>query len=846
MAEEYKIEIGAELSASALSSLQSQINGLNINPIKIKIDDRNIKSQINNLRKQIQSLGNININLNSGLQVNGIARSMRQSGINAGNEFVNGFNNSISSISTYTNNAENTIRHMQRTLANMKLDRSSIDLVTQNLEQMNLEINRVATNINGNNLNISIRGIDELGRAVTIVKQFDYQSGRITNVGKTIAQSFETSADAAKRFQKEVNNAYSDLLSKQKQIGSLRIKLEGLDVSKNISEVKAIRQQITALETDYHDLFTVFGEHFSITQIEKLDQGFRDITSKVNILDAKMQDTSVIKQRETAYKQLLTTAKQIDSLELKIGSLKAIGGNSSQISVLESQLESLRNEYQSLATSLQGQLSTSQITELGKSFYETQNKLEELNAKIADTKAKMASNIKTDISNGSLENQVSQIESRFNSLNIKSDEVSTHIEKLKSLMSTMDSSDDIESVVADYEVFKNTLETVTNKVSVLQREQKSANMATKLEQSRTALNSQIDVWLKNNSAAAKQFGAQLREIQTQIKTADATQLQHLKAEFQEVTRQAKLAGVAGISTLDRFKRSLKTVSSYLSAAMLISRSVMTIRNMYNEVLKVDTAMTGLKRVTNLTNEAYSNMYSNMTKSAKKYGTTLSEIIDLNTSWVKLGFDSDISGRLAEITTMYQHVADLDSSTATENLVSTYKGFQKSLDESMGGDVTKEVEYIADIFDKLNNEYAVTAADVGGALQRSASSLQYANNTIQESSALVVGMNEVLQNAEKTGTILNTTALRLMGAKGKLEELGEDVDENIESVTKLQTHILNLTHGKVNIFNDDQTFKSTYQILKEIAAVYDSLSDVEAADLLETVAGRFCLNVQQCA
>jgi TP901 family phage tail tape measure protein len=54
---------------------------------------------------------------------------------------------------------------------------------------------------------------------------------------------------------------------------------------------------------------------------------------------------------------------------------------------------------------------------------------------------------------------------------------------------------------------------------------------------------------------------------------------------------------------------------------------------------------------------------------------------------------------------------------------------------------------------------------------------------------------------------------------------------------MQTHILNLTNGAVNIFKDDGSFKSTYQIMKEIAAIYDTLDDVSAADLLETISGK---------
>lgn len=288
---------------------------------------------------------------------------------------------------------------------------------------------------------------------------------------------------------------------------------------------------------------------------------------------------------------------------------------------------------------------------------------------------------------------------------------------------------------------------------------------------------------------------------------------------------------------DQFRQSLKTVGNYLSAAMLISRAIGTMRNMYNEVLKVDTAMTGLYRVTNLTGEQYQKMYSDMTESAKKYGSTLSDIIDLTTSWVKLGFDSNVANKLAEITTTYQHVADLDTNTATKNLITAYKAFQTSLDGVYNGDTAKAVSYISDIFDKLNNEFALSAADVGAAMERSASALREGGNSIQESAGLITGMTEVIQNADKTGTILQTTSLRLRGMKGQLEELGEEVDENVESISKMQTHILNLTHGKVNIFQDNGDFKSTYQILKEIAGVYNQLKDTERADLLETIAGK---------
>jgi hypothetical protein len=77
-------------------------------------------------------------------------------------------------------------------------------------------------------------------------------------------------------------------------------------------------------------------------------------------------------------------------------------------------------------------------------------------------------------------------------------------------------------------------------------------------------------------------------------------------------------------------------------------------------------------------------------------------------------------------------------------------------------------------------------------------------------------------------------------KGDLEAIGEEF-EDIESVSKIQTQIYNLTKGSVNIMDDlDPTkFKSTYEIMKQISAVWSEISEVDQAN-------NICLYVQKCA
>ena len=232
------------------------------------------------------------------------------------------------------------------------------------------------------------------------------------------------------------------------------------------------------------------------------------------------------------------------------------------------------------------------------------------------------------------------------------------------------------------------------------------------------------------------------------------------------------------------------------------------------------------------------MYSEMAQSARNYGATLTDIIDATTGWVKLGFDPNTSQRLAEVTTMYQHVTDLDTATAVDNLVTAYKGFQDELLALTNGDSAKAAEYVADVFDKLGNEFAVSAADVGAGLVNSASALNVAGNSLQQSAGMVVGITEVTQNAAKAGNAVRTLAMRLRGTTLKdLEDIGEDTEGLIEAVPKLRQTILDLTGNRVDIANTNGELKSTFEIMGDIAKVWDTIGTNEQANLLETIAGK---------
>ena len=548
----------------------------------------------------------------------------------------------------------------------------------------------------------------------------------------------------------------------------------------------------------------------------------------------------------TAYKELLSTIQQIRNIQtnlLKLDETK----DSNQILELEGQLKRLQESYQTIRQAFGSKFSSEQTTEINNALQTTIDKMATVQAKIDDVKASIARSIKDNISNGTLENQIQTIENDYRKLGLTEDEIAQKTQTLKSLLSTMGASDDIESVTRDYAAFGQEVVKAQNDVKALRGEQQKAKDEANLANNRQTLNSQIDVWLKKNSAAASQFGVRLREIQQELLTADGTKLTALKREFQEIKRQAELAGKATMTLGDKLKSKLGSLATYFSATMMISYAIRGIRSMFQNVLQVDTAMTELYRVTDLTEKQYSQLYDKMVAGAKKYNAALNDVISATAEWVRFGFDANLSEQLAELTVMYQHVTDLDHKLATENLLTAYKGFQPSLDAQFDGDAAAAVEHILDVYDKLNNELPVSAAQIAEGVNKTASVLEEAGATFEQASALIVGGGSVTQDFDAMGNSIKIATLRIHGMKGKLEELGEEVDENIQSVSKIQTQILNLTHGKVNIFEDDgEHFRNIYDVFKDIASVWDSLSDTESAELLELIAGIFYQNVQRCA
>lgn len=622
----------------------------------------------------------------------------------------------------------------------------------------------------------------------------------------------------------------------------LGVKLDTKGISNQIKAINSKTPVKVELKLDAKNALK------QINDIERKLKKLQNINIKINVNNKNNNNNNNpvnnVNELTTAYNKLKNISKNIGSIKIKLSDGLDTSKDVQQIKVLETQLQSLTSEYHKTVSKIKGKgdLSSAQWQSIQQQIDNTKLKLDQLGAEVADARSKFAKKIELKLETGNFANQVKKIESDSNKLSGTYKGIEIGIKEVRQALNDMafaSNKNDVEGLISANERYERALKDVQNQLQINARAERDAASKVKLEDNRNAFMSNIDAWLTKNSAAVKKFGAQMLQLKAQAKSCDQVTLNHLKNEFKQLDKEAEAAGLKMQTFGDKIKTQFQRYSSYLSVASLIMYVSQGLRDMFNQVVAIDSAMTELKKVTDETDASYNQFLSNAASRSKELGTTLEGLVSSTADFARLGYSFEESQGLAEVANIYAVVGDEIEGVegATQSLISTLAAFK---DEASGISDSDFAMDIVDKFNEVSNNFAISSGGIGEAMQRSASSLRAANNTIDESIAMITAANEVTQNPEKVGNAMKTISMRIRGAKTELEEAGESTDGMVESTAKLRQEIMALSG--VDIMLDKDNFKSTYQIMDELAEKWEDLSDISQATIIELIAGKHQGNV----
>ena len=310
------------------------------------------------------------------------------------------------------------------------------------------------------------------------------------------------------------------------------------------------------------------------------------------------------------------------------------------------------------------------------------------------------------------------------------------------------------------------------------------------------------------------------------------QIQDIDNQLKSLDDRMKTTGQSGASMWSRIGNRLTDMNSKLIAQYLSWQDwIRYIRTAITTIRELDTALIDLRKTTTMTTEEMNQFYYDSSRVAQQMGVTTSEIIQQAANWSRLGYSSkEAATQMAALSSQFAQISPgMSVDTATDGLVSSMKAFGYEVD-----DVERKV---MDNINRIGNTMATTNEEIVQMLTRSSAAMAAANNSIEETIALESAAVQVTRNAETTGTALRTISMRIRGYDEETEELSEDYENlsgKIADLTKTASK-----PGGISLFSDKDktTYKSTYQLLKDISEIYDELTDKQQAQLLEKLGGK---------
>ena len=251
--------------------------------------------------------------------------------------------------------------------------------------------------------------------------------------------------------------------------------------------------------------------------------------------------------------------------------------------------------------------------------------------------------------------------------------------------------------------------------------------------------------LDNNGIA--KMTAQVIDLNGQLKSLTFIYNNTSKAMAMQTTNiRRELTGMSGV--VDAIKKKMRDMMVYWTATFFSPYDIIRYtRNVSRTIINLNTQMTELAKVSDLSIGQLEKRFESWANTAKKMGATVSDTISATADWSRLGYSVDEAEKLAEIAILYKNVGDgIDIEAANESLISTMKGFQLE---------ASQAERVIDSFNEVSNNFAINSAGIGEALQRSAASFYAANTDLNSAIALITASNTVLQDPTRVGNMWKT-------------------------------------------------------------------------------------------
>lgn len=616
-----------------------------------------------------------------------------------------------------------------------------------------------------------------------------------------------------------------DLGRVEQQLEQMRQRYNTLDITVNLTNMDGIEQNFNRLTQNIQRNLTQVSGQISTTLNNNLDSqgipflrrnGNGEFMSSVNALGQALRN-----------------------MNFDDGSINTITDSLNKMDISISRIRANINDDGGLTVSIRGLSDLDTAVTLTRNYDAAGNLLNETTRQIVrnfDDGSTAAKKFNSDlekaqsaITEGKMTVSLSGVTSQYKQListgNDGLPQLAQNLQRLEEIrneMSLGNISD--ERMVELYREFNTLLTQTQNGLkSVANAEKDVARENQTISRSNT-LYSEMEGWLKKNVKAARVYGNEVRQLMSTLQNnKDPEALKRAALRFEEIDAAADAAGLKTATFFQRVKNIASMATGLWSTYQIIMKCVTYTKKMIQETIALDSAMGQLQIVTKSTNAEMSMFYNNLSNTAKEIGASMTDLTDSATTFARLGYSMNESSMLAKYTSMLKNVGDIDVGDAQNAMTALIKAYDLDV---------KDIETVMDKMVEVGNNFPISVSEIATGVNNAGSMLAAAGNTYEQTIAMLTAANTTVQDISKSSTGLRTIAARIRKTKTELDDLGEAMTE-----AEYDDLVNALTKYNVKITDVNGEFRSTYDIIKDIAAIWDTLDSKSQAALTEKLAGK---------
>ena len=328
--------------------------------------------------------------------------------------------------------------------------------------------------------------------------------------------------------------------------------------------------------------------------------------------------------------------------------------------------------------------------------------------------------------------------------------------------------------------------------------------------------------------AAEAYNEPLEETNKNLKKIDQSKVKNIdsiNAEH-ELKRNSALASLYAKKPYSNIfeyikadiSRATQRIVDFGLAARVLNTARKEIQQVYQNILKLDEAMTNLRIVTGSNIEQAKSMMNTYNDLAMQLGTTTQAVAQSAAEWLRQGYSVSEANELIKSSTYLSRLGFMDMGQSVTALTSVMKGFRIEATDSMD---------IVDKLTQLDAKYATTAGDIATALSRTSAVAREAGLNLDQTAAALTTMIDVSQqDASSVGNAFRTILARYGNVKAtaftSLVGDSEDVDDTNKSINDTEK-VLGAIGIKIRSSAGDM--RDFYDVMDELAEIYPTFDEV---------------------